>query len=1127
MNKIIQIVLGLFLLVCVSLSGIAQNEIESLEKSLGNLDQKSRLIALNRLAGLYLDISYSKSFDYANQAHILASTLKDLQQEAEAHNNLGLVYHRKKEHNKANFEFDQAIKISQKNNFLKIEARSWHNLGKVYMDRKWNTEAKACFAEAESLMVRLKREDPEILNSYGEVFLLSKNYNEALKYFVRANKVSKVDQNAKTQMAIAKNLSDTYIALGLTDKAAEFLNVYNQLNQETNVNQTPADTGLAQAAPTQGIATQKGESPTANNLQIEPQQTAQVAEPKVQGNPSKESLYFKIIIGLGILSFILLYLLYWVKDRYHKTMDSQSQKNKEDTQKLRDSNFLLKDEIKKRYQIEKTIMQEKAFLNSLLNSIPDLIYYKDDQGKFLGCNKAYSLFLGKSPDELQGLTDLDLFDPDRAKSNIQTEQKVLLSGVPWRQKDWETNSFGQKVLLDTLKTPFASTDEENLGIISISRDMTAIKQAEDLIVKLSHAVEQSPVSIAITDVSGNVEYINPMFSEVTGYSREEILGKNLRILKSGKVDTETYRAMWETISAGRNWNGVFYNRKRNGDLYWDYSNISPIFDKDGKIIHFLATKEDITLRKQQEQELLKAKITAENANRTKSDFLAKMSHEIRTPMHGIIGFTDILLGAKIGAQESDYLKVIKSSANNLMSLINDIFDFSRMESEQIELEIIPFKIAETIDEVAGFMAEKLEAKNLTLHTHIDSEVPAIINGDQVRLRQIILNLTNNAIKFTNQGEINVSAKLLQKTGRKIKLQVAVSDTGIGISKVGRQKLFQSFIQVDDSQSREHGGTGLGLVISKKLIELMGGEISVDSEVGKGSTFTFTVWLEESQNEMPSKLDENLKLTNLRILHVDNNKSTQDSFKQYFSKWKCSYDFAHTAQDAFSKMLELVGTNRMINVVITSSRLSDSDAVIFANMLTSDKFLQDTKMILLAEDNFTLNKEEILELGYFGLVRSPFKITELQESLIKVSALFKHRDGRFHSEESDEDLLRKKSILLVEDNIVNQKVASVNLQKLNLDFDVADNGKIAVERFNQRKFDIILMDIQMPIMDGFEATTSIRQIERDKGLKPSIIIALTANALRGDREKYLRAGMDEYLSKPFSPEDLTDVLKKFN
>ncbi|MEA3444708.1 MAG: response regulator [Bacteroidota bacterium] len=703
----------------------------------------------------------------------------------------------------------------------------------------------------------------------------------------------------------------------------------------------------------------------------------------------------------------------------------------------------------------------------------------------------------------------------------------MSSGRPWRQKEWELNSYGQKILFDTLKTPFSSPEEEILGIISISRDMTAIKQAEDQIVKLSHAVEQSPVSIVITDTSGNVEYVNPMFSEVTGYSREHIDGKNLRILKSGKVDTETYKSMWGTITVGRNWNGVFYNKKRNGELYWDYTNISPIFDKDGKILHFLATKEDITIRKKQEQELLSAKITAENANRTKSDFLAKMSHEIRTPMHGIIGITDILLETEVEHEQSKFLKVIKSSANNLMSLINDIFDFSRMESEKIELEIVPFKLSETIEEVAGFMTEKLEAKKLKLITNIDSSVPEYFNGDQVRLRQIILNLTNNAIKFTNSGEINISTKLLSKENGKAKVQVSVKDTGIGISEVGKQKLFQSFIQVDDSNSREYGGTGLGLVISKKLVELMDGEIMVDSELGKGSIFSFAVWLELSEDKIPDKETDKLHLNNLNILLVDDKKRTCDSFKQYFGKWKCSYDFASNAQEAFGKMHKQVGTNRMFNLVIVSSKLDDSDAMIFANTLTGDKFLRNTKMLLLAEDNLNLSKEEIVKYGYYSVLKSPFKIIELQEILVKISSLFKNKAENNYGESNAKENLIKKRILLVEDNMINQKVASVNLDKLKMYYEVADNGKIAVEKYNEQSFDIVLMDIQMPIMDGFEATRIIRETENEKGLKPAIIIALTANALRGDRERYLQAGMDEYLSKPFSPEDLTDVLKKFS
>ena len=1115
---------NILLLLLWSVASLAQSEIEKLESSLNHLEGVAQANALNRLAELYLDYSPDQASVYALQAIELSAAQNLLEPKAEAHNNLGLAYHKQKKHNQANNEFNQAIKIAQFNSLLKIEAYSWHNLGKVYIDRKWFTEAKACFQEATNLMERLGLEDAKILTSYGHVYLLSKNYNEALKCFKRANEAVTDKTKKKVRRELAKAFADTYHALGLTEKSNEYMAVYQSLRNGSeklalrNSNNTNIQTANSK--------TEKGGTPAANqNKNGSPAKAEKGAE--VQGSSSKESLYFKICLGLGALVLVLLYLIYWVKDRYHNTLELQGQRNEEDTQKLRDSNFLLKDEIKKRYQVEKTIMQEKAFLNSLLDSIPDLIYYKDNQGNFLGCNKAYSLYIGKTADELRGRTDYDLLNKEEADDNAEKEQQVVARGRSWRQKHWAENSYGQEVLLDTLKTPFFSPEEESLGLISISRDMTAIKQAEDQIVKLSHAVEQSPVSIVITDTAGNIEYVNPMFSEVTGYSREEVKGENLRILKSGKVDDETYRSMWETISAGRNWNGTFYNRKKNGELYWDNTNISPIIDTNGKTTHYLATKEDITLRKKQEQELLKAKVTAENANRTKSDFLAKMSHEIRTPMHGIIGFTDIMLNAELNQENQGYLKEVRSSANNLMSLINDIFDFSRMESECIELEVIPFKLSETIMEVAGFMGDKLKAKRLELKTHLDPSIPEFLNGDQVRLRQIILNLTNNAIKFTNSGSVEVSAKLLENSNGKVTLQMAVKDTGIGISPAGKRKLFKSFVQGDDTNSRSHGGTGLGLVISKKLVELMGGEISVDSELGKGSTFTFTVCFEVSGTKLPLAGGKNLKLTNLRVLLADDTPLVQNSYKKYLDNWKCRYDIAPTASEAFSKMLKQVGTHKMFNVVIVSNKLPDSDSIVFANTLMNDPSLNHIKMIMLSHNTSGLKKQEMLDLGYFAQIENPQDISELQRELIKISSIIQHKEQKNDGLPQVDQVFAKKRILLVEDNIVNQKVASLNLEKLGVEFDIADNGKIACEKYSQSPFDIVLMDIQMPIMDGYEATDQIREMEKETGNDPSIIIALTANAMRGDREKFLDAGMDEYLSKPFSPEDLKDVLKKFD
>ena len=364
--------------------------------------------------------------------------------------------------------------------------------------------------------------------------------------------------------------------------------------------------------------------------------------------------------------------------------------------------------------------------------------------------------------------------------------------------------------------------------------------AEENLKKLSRAIESSPVSVVITDTHGTIEYVNSKFNEVTGYTVEEAIGQNSRVFKSGDLPKSYYKELWDTILSGKVWRGRFINKRKNGEDFWESASISPIMDEEGEITHFVAVKQDITERKHMEQEILAAKEKAEEATRAKSDFLANMSHEIRTPMNAVIGMSHLALKTELTPKQQDYLNKIQSSANSLLGIINDILDFSKIEAGKLDMESTEFNLDDLLDNLANLVTVKAQEKeDLEVLFATASEVSRFLVGDPLRLGQVLINLANNAVKFTESGEIVVSTELLELAETGLTIKFSVRDTGIGLTKEQISKLFQSFSQADTSTTRKFGGTGLGLTISKQLVEMMGGEIWVESEPGQGTTFSFT------------------------------------------------------------------------------------------------------------------------------------------------------------------------------------------------------------------------------------------------------------------------------------------------
>ncbi|MCX6271727.1 MAG: response regulator [Bacteroidetes bacterium] len=517
---------------------------------------------------------------------------------------------------------------------------------------------------------------------------------------------------------------------------------------------------------------------------------------------------------------------------------------------------------------------------------------------------------------------------------------------------------------------------------------------------------------------------------------------------------------------------------------------------------------------------------ADRANRAKSVFLSNMSHEIRTPMNGIIGMLEVLRASGITPEQEKYADVIVSSTSKLLSVFNNVLDFSLIESGKIELEKKNFLIQKLFNEVTGEYSEKANAKGVGLVTYFDSGIPEQLIGDSMRLRQVIMNLSDNAVKFTESGEIMISAELLELGEKFLKIQFRIKDSGIGISAEDKSKLFLPFSQVDPSLTRKYSGAGLGLVISKRLIEVMGGEIVAESELGKGSSFSFTVIFEYDtvKDETNSEI---INLKGKKVLIVDESQNSRTIFKKYFEFWNSSIQEAETAQAGLQRLKSLSGSPQQFDLVIVDHQMLGMDGMAFAKEIRADHAQDSVKMILISSRLDLLQKSEIENQGFNGFISKPVKINELANLLLQVF-LDAHSTAPVSSQTSPVSLGvpgKPVKILLVEDNEVNQQVMQLVLKKFHPEIQIAENGNIALEMIQDGDIDLILMDVQMPDMDGLEATRIIRERENtDNKLKRVKIFALTADATVENREKCMAAGMDGYLLKPFSLEEFLKLVK---
>jgi PAS domain S-box-containing protein len=563
----------------------------------------------------------------------------------------------------------------------------------------------------------------------------------------------------------------------------------------------------------------------------------------------------------------------------------------------------------------------------------------------------------------------------------------------------------------------------------------------------------------------------------------------------------------------------------DGRLRFIYSAWTFERDAAGNLVRTIGVNRDITQQHELEEELRAAKQLADAANAAKSEFLANMSHEIRTPMNGVIGMTGLLMDTELNSQQRRYAETIRSSGESLLTLINDILDFSKIEAGKLELEMLAFDLHSVLDEFASPLALRAQGKGIELICAVAPDVPSWLIGDSVRLRQILTNLVGNAVKFTEQGEISARAGLVAETESDVVIRFVIRDTGIGLTPEQQQHLFQKFSQADSSTSRRFGGTGLGLTIARQLVQLMGGEIGLTSKQGVGSEFWFTARLVKA-TQRPNPALPPAEIRGTRVLVVDDSAINREILLAQLAAWGIRAETASDGPAALRLLAQACEEQQPFRAALIDMRMPGMDGIALARAIRAESGFAATRLVLLTSLGRQSNAAELAQQGFAACLTKPIRQADLLDCLSRVLA------GRFSTQrvvirpdrESVPTLRRTRArILVAEDNVVNQDVALALLRKFELQASAVENGAQAIEALQNEHYDLVLMDVEMPEIDGLEATRMIRSPQSAVRNRQIPIVAMTAAAMQGDRERCLQAGMNAYISKPVLPQALLEAL----
>jgi PAS domain S-box-containing protein len=787
------------------------------------------------------------------------------------------------------------------------------------------------------------------------------------------------------------------------------------------------------------------------------------------------------------------------------------------TAELASANAGLEEEILQRAKARRANQQ-------ILDNSLDVICTFDAAGRFMQVSRACEAVWGYRPEELIGQPFMDLVHPDDRAATAAVAATIL-DGTP-------TNNFENRYLRrDGSIVPMlwmSVWSEREQANFCVARDLTERKRTEESMRLLESAVEQVNESIMITDAEldlpgPRIVFVNSAYTRMTGYTAAEAIGETPRKLQGPRTDRAVLDRLRQDLTEGNPFAGRIINYRKDGaefDLEWQ---IAPIRDATGKTTHYVAIQRDVTERIRNERELLAAKVSAEDANRAKSEFLANMSHEIRTPMNGIMGMTELVLDTPLDPDQREYLSMAKASADTLLTLINDILDFSKIEAGKLDLEAINFSLHDCIGATLKPLGMRADQKGLELTADLAMDLPEYLIGDPMRLRQIIINLTDNAIKFTARGDIMLRVIAEPAVAGQQVLHFCVADTGIGIPLEKQEVIFGAFAQADGSTTRHYGGTGLGLAIASQLVRQMDGRIWVESVVGEGTAFHFTASFAVPDCPPPNVHRANpAALAGLRVLVVDDNAVNRRILREMLRHWRMQPSTVASGALAISEMLDAARAGLPFPLIILDGMMPEMDGFEVAEIIRKHRELSGATVMMLSSAMVAGATARCAQLGVAKYLTKPVGQSALLDAILVAV------DGRLPAEAGPEPApvasipAGSLRILLAEDNQINRALATSILEKRGHRLVVVEDGRNAVAAAGREEFDLILMDVQMPEMDGFEATRLIRLFEEESG-RHTPIAALTARAMAGDRERCLASAMDYYLAKPLRKVELLELL----
>jgi PAS domain S-box-containing protein len=737
--------------------------------------------------------------------------------------------------------------------------------------------------------------------------------------------------------------------------------------------------------------------------------------------------------------------------------------------------------------------------------------------------------LGKTPGEL-------LSSGKSAPQAIQALMDSVSQGKSCRVELINRAKGGREYWADTEVQPTFDKQGVLVGFMEIGTDISLQKQAQ---LQMEAAIRdtsallntvQTHAIVSTTDAKGNITEVNDAFCRINGYSREELLGQNHSMLRSGVQPSEFWADLWRTISSGKPWRGEICNRAKDGSLYWVDSMIAPFVGEDGQIQKFISIRTDITERKQVELSLREAREKAELATQSKGQFLANMSHEIRTPMNAILGMLKLLRNTELNSHQRDYADKTEGAAKSLLALVNDILDFSKVEAGKMKLDPQPFRLDRLMRDLAVILSSNVGTKGVEVLFDVDPELPAVLVGDSMRLQQVLINLGGNAVKFTAQGQVVIAVRLRHRDQAQCAVEFSVQDSGIGIAPENQAYIFTGFSQAEASTTRKFGGTGLGLSISQRLVALMGGELGLSSALGEGSTFAFTLQM-QAVEPVPAALESvhSLPVGTRRALVVDSNPVARELLARTTRNWGWPTEVADSGEAALVLAQDVLKAGGPpFDVIYMDWQMPGMDGWAttrhLRHLYASRSVSQPMVVMVSANSRESLEQRTVEEQALL----SSFLVKPVTASMLLDAVLDASGSGtgvrRGLRTGAGKRRLSGMRLLVVEDNLINQQVAEELLTSEGALVSLAANGQLGVDAIAaaaaSRQFDAVLMDMQMPVLDGFAAT---RVVRKQLQLTNLPIIAMTANALASDRVECLAAGMNEHVGKPFDLDHLVHTL----